>query len=201
MSQVSETRDLCISSSFDGNVRALPRLRVWSQGCIPPQYVTCNAGRVVFIASVPSEIYGGQIERGRPISESLCIFLLTESGDVYPRETHKRDTFVPARFFWMAHAAGSTLREAALTYRGDEMDSLAVNAYNHAGKERHLAVHRLLAWTFLCTPVLFTSRWSPTIHCEHKDNNHGNNELSNLRLWKGSGADGHAAASAKKRRR
>lgn len=57
------------------------------------------------------------------------------------------------------------------------MCSLAVNAYNCDKKPHHLAMHRLLAWTFLCTPVLCTSRWSPNWHCEHEDDIHGNNEL------------------------
>ena len=198
---MSETRDLCISQPFDGNLRALPRLRLFPQRYIPAQFLRCNGGRLVFLASIPNEICGGHIEHGLPIPELLCIFLLTEQGDVYTQELHMRDTFVPARFFWMARTGAHSLREAPLTYRGDEMCSLAVNAYNYHGEPRHLTVHRLLAWTFLCTPALYTSRWSPDVHCEHDDDNHGNNELSNLRLWIGSGVDGHAAASARKRRR
>ena len=201
MNAMSETLDLRLSRAFDGNLQALPRLRVCPQSYIPPQFLRCNGGRIVFLASVPNEIRGGHIEHGHPIAEVLCIFLLTQQGDVYTQELHMRDAFVPARFFWMAVTSGHSLREAPLTYRGDEMCSLAVNAYNSHGKPRHLAVHRLLAWTFLCTPTLYTSRWSPHVHCEHEDDNHGNNELSNLRLWEGSGVDGHAAASARKRRR
>ena len=69
-----ETLDLRISCAFDGNLHALPRLRVCSQCYIPPQFLRCNSGRIVFIANVPNEIRGGHIEHGNPIAELLCIF-------------------------------------------------------------------------------------------------------------------------------
>ena len=105
----------------------------------------CNGGRLVFLASVPNEICGGHIEHRLPIPELLCIFLLTEQGDLYTQELHMRDAFVPARFFRMARTGAYSLREAPLTYRGDEMCSLAVNAYNYHGELRHPTDHRLLA--------------------------------------------------------
>ena len=46
-----ETLDLRISCAFDGNLHALPRLRACSQCYIPPQFLRCNSGRIVFIAN------------------------------------------------------------------------------------------------------------------------------------------------------
>ena len=112
---------------------------------------------------------------------------------------HTITSFAAKRYLAASLAAQRTWQAERIGVRGNVQ--FGWNAYNHHGEPRHLTVYRLLAWTFLCTPALCTLRWSPDVHCEHDDDNHGNNELSNLRLWIRSGVDGHAAASAREPRR
>ena len=97
-------------------------------------------------------------------------------------------------FCWLTRAG--VLRPAVIYARGDTMQSVAIAGYDVDGIQRHLLVHRLIAWTFLCPPTLYTSRWDEEVHCDHVDTDHGNNTLGNLRLWLGGGDDGHAQASA-----
>lgn len=158
------------------------------------QYLDCNRGRRLYRAAMRPDIVGGHLELDRPCEETLFVYLLHFQPDVLPAELFKRDTVVPCRFFWLTRAG--VLRPAVIYARGDNMQSVAIAGYNEFSIQRHLLVHRLLAWTFLCPPTLYTSRWRKGVHCDHVDCDHGNNTLGNLRLWQGDGDGGHSQASA-----
>ena len=192
---MSESLGLALLKPFDGNVKALQREWIWSRTCIPVPFLPCNGGRRLYVASLPDTIAGGS----KGCKEWLLIMLLTGAPDFFPQETHMRDTFVPCHFFWLNEAG--VLRQAVLYPSQDEMLSLALSAYPQIGPMKHIKIHRILAWTFLCPPNLFTHRWERVVSCEHRNNDHGNNALSNLVLWDQRGADGRGAASARKRRR
>ena len=192
---MSESLDIALLKPFDGNVKALQREWVWSKAFIPAPVLQCNGGRRLYVASLPDHIIGGS----KGCREQLLIMLLAGEPDFFPRETHMRDTFVPSHFFWLSE--DGVLRQAPLYPSQDKMLSLALSAYPQSGPMKHIKIHRILAWTFLCPPKLFTSRWDKLISCEHRNDDHGNNALSNLVLWDQRGPDGHGAASARKRRR
>ena len=192
---MSESLNIALLEPFDGNVNALRREWVYSRACLPVPFVRCNGDRRLYAASLPDTIIGGK----KGCTEQLFIQLLTVEPDFYPQETHMRDTFVPSRFFWLAETG--ILRQASLYPSQHEMLSLALSGYPQSGLMKHIKIHRILAWTFLCPPRLFTSRWDRLVSCEHRDSDHGNNNLANLELWDQRGPDGHGAASARKRRR
>jgi hypothetical protein len=157
-------------------------------------FLDCNRGRRIYRAAMRTDVVGGHVELGIPHEETLFVYFLYFQPDVLPAEVYKRDTLVPCRFFWLTRAG--VLRPAVIYARGDTMQSVAIAGYDVDGIQRHLLVHRLIAWTFLCPPTLYTSRWDEEVHCDHVDTDHGNNTLGNLRLWLGGGDGGHAQASA-----
>ena len=198
---MDETRDLQVASSFDGNFCALPFAWISSPQFLPTRRLQCNGHRVLYLARPPDYIVGGSLDgTGHPVREVLTIYVLTESVDIYPQETHMRDTIMGFRFFWVSPHPPYQLRRAVLTYGTDEMLSLAITGYPEVGPHRHLAVHRLVAFTFLLTPRLYTMRWDRNLHVEHVDVDHGNNTLNNLVIMRATGHDGHGARSRRLRR-
>ena len=158
-SAMDETLDLQVISSFEGNFSALPNVWISDRRFLPVRRLQCNGHRWLYVARPPDYIVGGMLDgTGHPVREILAIYVLTESVDIYPQETHMRDTIMGFRFFWISPHPPYQLRRAALTYGTDEMLSLAITGYSEVGPQRHLAVHRLVAFTFLHTPRLYVMR-------------------------------------------
>ena len=198
---MDETLDLQVISSFDGNFSALPSVWISDRKFLPVRRLQCNGHRCLYVARPPDYIVGGMLDgTGHPVREVLAIYVLTESVDIYPQETHMRDTIMGFRFFWVSPHAPYQLRRAVLTYGTDEMLSLAITGYSEVGPQRHLAVHRRVAFTFLLTLRLYTMRWDRNLHVEHGDVDHGNNTLNNLVIMRATGPDGHGARSRQLRR-
>ena len=187
--------NLRLASAFDGVFASLPRDRVCGGDYLAVPYLLCNPNCRLYVASVSSSIVGGSLINGMPQRETLCVLLLG-SADKFSASQYVRQTLVPARFFWLTQ--DYSLRRARLYKRGDSMHNIALAAYCGDARRKHVTVHRVLGWTFRCPPSLFTSRWSAAIDVEHLDNDHGNNTLSNLCLWKGAGEGGHRQASGRK---
>ena len=198
---MDETLDLQVLSSFDGNFSALPHVWIAGRRFLPVRRLQCNGHRCLYLARPPDYIVGGTLDgTGHPVREVLAIYVLAESVDIYAQETHMRDTMMGFRFFWISPHPPYELRRASLTYGTDEMLSLAITAYPEVGPQRHLAAHRLAAFTFLLPPRLYTMRWDRNLHVERGDVDHGNNTLNNLVIMDAGGPDGHAARSRRLRR-
>ena len=171
---MDETLDLRVASSFDGNFSALPPVWISNRQFLPSRHLQCNGHRVLYVARPPDDIVGGTLDgTGHPVREVLAIYVLTDLVDIYPQETHMRDIIMGFRFFWISPHPPFQLRRADLTYGTDNMLSLAVTAYPENGAQRHLAVHRIVAFTFLLTPRLYSMRWDRNLHVEHIDVDHG----------------------------
>ena len=197
---MGETLDLHVSPSFDGCFEACSQLRLFGDRYIPCAEIPCSGHRKLYLARLPEHIIGGRLDgTGHVVRERLAIYLLTTGVDVFPREIFMRDCVLGARFFWVGAEAPYMLRRAVISARGDEMHSLTVNGYTLDGTQKHLLVHRLLAFTFLLTPRFYTSRWSEAVHVDHMNGQHGDNVVENLQLLWAAGSDGHGARSVRQR--
>ena len=174
---MSESLNIALLKPFDGNVNALRRECLYSRACIPVPFARGNGERRLYPASLPDTIIGGK----KGCTEQLFIHLLTVEPDFYPHETHMQNTFVPSRFFWLDETG--ILRQVSLYPSQHEILSLALTDYPQSCLMKHIEIHRTLAWTFLCPPRLFTSKWDRLVSCEHRDDDDVNNNLANLELW------------------
>jgi len=187
--------NLRLASAFDGVFTSLPRDHVCGCDYLAVPYLFCNPECRIYVASVSSSVVGGSLINGVPQRETLCVLLLG-TADEFSATHYVRNTVVPSRFFWLTRDC--SLRRVQLYARGDTMHSMALAAYHDDARREHVTVHRVLGWTFRCPPRLFTSRWSAAVDVEHLDDDHGNNTLSNLCVWRGRGDGGHRQASGRK---
>ena len=176
---MSETLNLHVRPPFA--LSSLPYARLFGNEYLAVQYFRCSLARYLYVGCVPQHIVGGTLCNGRPIEQRLLVYMLSEAVDVYPKEKYFVDSVSPARFFWMNVAGDRSLKPADIHGRGDNMESLCITGYNAAGVQKHIAVHRILGWTFLCPPRLLTSRWGGEWDVEHKDDNHGMTCLRGVR--------------------
>ena len=175
--------------SFDGDMSALPRYSFpFMGGYCCAAYLECTNGLKLFIASVPQGIIGGHRWRGRVDKETLCVLVLTES-EVFGRDYQ---TLIPARFFWLTRR--QRFRRAKLFYATDTMQSVVLTAYD-AEKQKLLAVHRVLGWTFRCPLALMQYQWLGDYDVHHCNNQHNDNGIYNLYCWRASGKAGHRSYS------
>ena len=193
-----ETCQLQIQPSFDGQFGACRQTRLFGSKYLPCSEIHCSGHRKLYLARLPEHIAGGHKDgKGQVTRERLGMYLLANGVDVFPRETFMRDAVLGARFFWIGADAPYTLTRAVISYRTDEMLSLTVTGYSSNGKQKHLMVHRILAFTFLLTPRFYTRRWSEALHVDHMNGSHGDNIVENLQLLVDGGKDGHGAKSKK----
>ena len=170
-----------LMAGFDGNFASLPKEHPVDSRSVPPAYLVCEDGSKLYVASVRPGAFGGTRSGGVNVSEETLLVKLLEGGalDFYPAAKYKKDSVSPARFFWLPKGS-NVLREAPLAWRGDNEDSLRVNAYEAGGKRSYLELHKLLGWTFLCPLRLAPYRWSGLWEFDHDDEDHGNNRFANL---------------------
>ena len=197
---MSETLDLAVDPLLDGNFAGCHQVRLFGRRYIPCAEIPCSGHRILYLARLPECIVGGRLDgTGHVVRERLAVYLLTDGVDVFPREIFMRDAVLGARFFWIGAESPYVLRRAVVSSRIDEMLSLTVNGYTLDGTQKHLLVHRILAFTFLLTPRFYTSRWSAAVHVDHVNGQHGDNVVENLQLLWAEGSDGHCARSIRQR--
>ena len=189
-----QTMSWRLNRMFDGDFEALPRALEFSADFLPIRYLECVDGRRAYVASCPPHIISGHIVRRSPSKETLLIIFHDELV-VYPRQKFGIDSNLPVQFVWLA--LDGRLREARVYGRGDRMHSLAITGYAQRGSKHHILAHRLLAWTFKCPYSLSGWQWNEHFDTDHIDEDHGNNRLSNLQLWRRDGSDGHRASAGR----
>lgn len=88
-------------------------------------------------------------------------------------------------------------RRGDVSKRREERDSesLTVTAYDVNGVPVAPLLHRLLGWTFCCSPANLSVRWSLLYDIHHENEDHGDNALSNLRVRPAGGEGGHRQES------
>ena len=189
-----EIMSLQLNRMFDGNFEALPRAHVFSTEFLPIRYLECVDCKRAYVASCPRHIVGGRLAKRSPSNETLLMIFNDELA-VYPRQKFGIDSNLPVRFVWLA--LDGRLREARVYGRGDRMRSLAITGYSQRGSKHHILAHRLLAWTFKCPYSLSGWQWNEHFDTDHIDEDHGNNRLSNVQLWRRDGSDGHRASAGR----
>jgi hypothetical protein len=122
------TDDFALIDAFDGQITSLPKDLLISPGCIPPQYLTCENERRLYVARLSDTIAGGTLlgGNGGQVCEQLFI-LFMDGGDHFSAEEFGIASFSPARFYWFSH--GSGFRRAIISARTDNKQSLAISAF------------------------------------------------------------------------
>ena len=127
----------------------LPRHNPYS-GFVPPRTLSSQAGIRFYVAVVPSWAHGGRQRSGLAVSETLLVKFNEERLHLTAAQGYGRGHVLENDFYWLA--SDFTARLAKVRRRGDANESLAVTCYTSGGVKKHLLVHRVLGFTFKCTP-------------------------------------------------
>ena len=194
---------LRLNTQFHGTFEVLPQAYVVSGEFLPVKYLELIGGKRAYVANCPPHIVGGRFVKGSPLHEMLLMVFTKPRLIFYNREKFGAGSNLPVSFVWLS--VDGRIRDARVYARGDRMHSLAITGYSHHGSKHHILAHRLLAWTFKCPHRLSGWQWIEYFDTDHINEHHGDNRLSNLRLWRRDGKEGHRACAGRmggnKRRR
>ena len=193
-----------------GSVATLSRKNQVAGPFVPPRFFDCAQGTRLYLAVLDEKVAGGETRKGKVVPEKLCVLLLENEPDFFPKEKFGRDHSVPVQLFWLS--VDGRLRRAPLLRRGDNEESLTFTAYKEGGEQVLPLLHRVLGFTFLCPHKVWTEVWqtpsrpdgldrlsgrAEAFDVNHKDTNHGNNALSNLEVLRAKGKGGHRQLSGR----
>lgn len=161
-------------------------------GFVPPRVLDSDCGSSFFVAVVPEWVRGGRMRDGRVLSETILI-RFTEEALHFEACRYGRLHVMQNLLYWLG--SDSIARPVNLRRRGDTEESLGLTYYREDGRQCWLLVHRVLGFTFKCSPAVwrtcarfsqstadFLVRRCSEYEVHHVNHDHGCNFISNLRV-------------------